>query len=132
MGVKKPLKGFLFFFQWNQKPENSKSIKSSVAHHLNKYMDNSPVMQLRFKKLFNQDINKSTIYLEFTGCDVETRPELGSFTSVTNDLCNSSLFLSLAFLRFVSKQMRSAVMSAGLTPPTLLACPIVCGLTCKA
>lgn len=37
---------------------------------------------------------------------------------------------SRAFLRLDSRMMRSAVISAGLTPPTLLACPIVCGLTC--
>ena len=67
---------------------------------------------------------------ELTACAVVATAELCSAASAAADLSSSSLFLSFAFLRSASRQIRSAVMSAGLTPPTLVAWPTVCGLTC--
>jgi hypothetical protein len=51
--------------------------------------------------------------------------------SVMTEVSISCLLCAWAFLRLVSMMMRRAVMSAGLTPPTLLAWPMVCGLTWK-
>lgn len=51
------------------------------------------------------------------------------FESARTEASTWCLICSWAFLRLASRIIRRAVMSAGLTPPTLLAWPIVCGLT---
>ena len=51
--------------------------------------------------------------------------------SILIEFSSSSFFCSCALLLLASRIMRRAVISAGLTPPTLLAWPTVCGLTWK-
>lgn len=69
------------------------------------------------------------------GCVYEL---IGNLTSETFWCASLIIVLDMCRLRswalrlLDSKIMRRAVISAGLTPPTLLAWPIVCGLTCRA
>lgn len=65
---------------------------------------------------------------------VKWTPEGSSVSvgSLTTELSIWCRFISWAFLLLDSRMIRRAVISAGLTPPTLLAWPIVCGLTWKS
>lgn len=79
-------------------------------------------LQVEYKLLGIAKFASTESYDPPTACAVVAKQaSLSSRSSAVADLTKSSIFISLAFLRQVSRQMSSAVMSAGLTPPTLLA-----------